>query len=84
VLIRLLLIVLLVMVVARAVWRLVEGIVAGASLPGPSGASPRVERMVRDPVCGTFVVPSRALPLGGGDQIRYFCSEQCRTTYRRQ
>ena len=40
--------------------------------------------MVRDPICGTFVLPSRALSLGGGARIQYFCSEQCRTAYPRR
>ncbi len=84
VLVRLLLLALLVLLVGRAIWRLVEGIVAGASLPGPSGPPQKSERMVRDPVCGTFVVPSRALSLATGGHIEYFCSEHCRTAFDRQ
>jgi YHS domain-containing protein len=84
VLVRLLLLALLVLLVGRAIWRLVEGIVAGASLPGPSGPPQKSERMVRDPVCGTFVVPSRALSLTTGGHVEYFCSEQCRTAFDRQ
>jgi len=36
---------------------------------------------VRDPVCGTFVVPDRALMLSVGRQQLYFCSPACRDAY---
>ncbi|HEY7172752.1 MAG TPA: hypothetical protein VH417_17990 [Vicinamibacterales bacterium] len=39
-------------------------------------------QMVRDPVCGTFVVPDRALMLSIGRQQLYFCSTTCRDKYR--
>jgi YHS domain-containing protein len=81
VLVRLLLLALLVLLVGRAIWRLVEGIVAGASLSGGSGPPQKSERMVRDPICGTFVLPSRALSLASGGHVEYFCSEQCRTAF---
>jgi YHS domain-containing protein len=39
--------------------------------------------MVRDPICGTFVVPERAVALSaGGGQRLYFCSTECRDKYR--
>ena len=38
--------------------------------------------MVRDPVCGTFVVPARALTLSRGGEVHHFCSEECRRAYR--
>jgi YHS domain-containing protein len=38
--------------------------------------------MVRDPVCGTFVVPDRALMLSVGRRELYFCSSACRDKYR--
>jgi len=37
--------------------------------------------LVRDPVCGTFVVPSRALTSGTGSEMRFFCSERCRQAW---
>ena len=38
--------------------------------------------LARDPVCGTFVVPSRGAEHGGtGADMRFFCSEKCRRTY---
>ena len=40
--------------------------------------------MERDPVCGTFVVPERAVTLAAGSRVLYFCSGACRDTYRAQ
>jgi YHS domain-containing protein len=48
---------------------------------GPRIQAPPAVPLARDPVCGTFVVPSRALSGGTGDDIRFFCSEKCRRTY---
>jgi YHS domain-containing protein len=39
-------------------------------------------QMVRDPVCGTFLVPSRALTFTDRGVVRYFCSEACRQAYQ--
>jgi hypothetical protein len=38
--------------------------------------------MVRDPICGTFVLPDRAVSLTDGRQRVFFCSTACRDTYR--
>jgi YHS domain-containing protein len=40
--------------------------------------------LVRDPVCGTFVVRAKALTVGSGDQTQYFCSEKCRDEFARR
>ena len=76
-LIRAILILLLVMFVLRAVWRLIGGVVEGASR-GSSGVPERGTQMVRDPVCGTFVVQSRALSATARGETAWFCSEDCR------
>ena len=34
--------------------------------------------MVRDPICGTFVVQSRALSADSRGETAWFCSEDCR------
>jgi YHS domain-containing protein len=81
--VRYLLITLLVMLAARAVWRLVEGIVEGVTGARPGRGVPRHGvQMLRDPVCGTFVVPDRAVSLSEGRQRVYFCSNACREKYR--
>lgn len=79
---RLLLVFLLVLVIGRSAWRLLEGIVEGASGAAPHGPPVRSTRLVRDPVCGTWVVPSRALRVGDGARARYFCSERCLSEFR--
>jgi YHS domain-containing protein len=39
-------------------------------------------KLVRDPVCGTFVAPGTALSLSAGGTTHYFCSDECRSKYR--
>jgi YHS domain-containing protein len=82
--IRLLLIVLLVLFVARAVWRLLSGVVEGATAAGPRRprTPERGTRMVRDPICGTFVVQSRALSADSRGETAWFCSEDCRRKWQ--
>ena len=74
----------LIILLSRALSRLWGGIVEG--LTGEPRTSSRVPQrgvaMVRDPVCGTFVVPDRALMLSVGRQQLYFCSPACRDKYR--
>ena len=68
--------------VARAFWRLVDGILDGARDRGRGGSVPsKGVPMVRDPVCGTFVVPEHAVTLVNGRTIINFCSEACRDKY---
>jgi uncharacterized protein len=69
--------------VARAIWRLVQGIIEG--LNGGRSASRVPQRgvpMQRDPVCGTFVPPDGAPTLVDGRTRYYFCSTACRDKYR--
>lgn len=82
---RVILLVLLFLFLARAVWRLLSGVVQGASggsvrRAGPRATTPSV-KMSRDPVCGTFVVPGKALSLVSRGETIYFCSEKCREEY---
>lgn len=68
---------------ARALWRLLSGIVDGITgehrMRRPAGSS---VHMVRDPICGTFVVPDRALTVYEGGRAVHFCSVACRDKYR--
>ena len=77
--IKLLLDAILILVVARAFWRVIDGILDAAKGPD-SGATP--VKLVRDPVCGTYVAPGAALSLTAGGTTHYFCSEECRAKYR--
>ena len=80
---RVILFMLLVFFVSRAVWRLLGGIVEGASGAPPGSRAPEHGvPMVRDPVCGTFVLPAKAVTLVDGRDRLYFCSDACRDKYR--
>lgn len=84
-LLRLALFVVLGIFVARAFWRVVDGFVEGMAGPRTRGGArtpARGVQMVRDPVCGTFVLPDRALTLADGRAQVFFCSDACRDAYR--
>jgi YHS domain-containing protein len=70
----------LLLVVIRAISRLARGIAEG--MRAPRVEQPAAVPLVRDPVCGTFVVPSRAVTAGSGADMRFFCSENCRRAYQ--
>jgi hypothetical protein len=61
----------------RSLVRLLNGVLEGAGYSRRS-AAPKSVGLVRDPVCGVFVVPGEALSLGEGTERRYFCCEKCR------
>ena len=76
---RILEIIVLVLVL-RAAWRMIGGVIrvsAGARRTTASG-EPRAVKLVRDPVCGTYVSPDSAI----SDGSEYFCSEKCRNEYQ--
>jgi YHS domain-containing protein len=80
---RLLLFIVFAIVIARAFWRMFDGIVEGAGGGrAKRGVPDRSVAMVRDPVCGTFVLPDGAVTLVRGDERLHFCSHACRDTYR--
>jgi YHS domain-containing protein len=84
-LLRLVLFIVFAILVARAFWRLVDGIADGVR-GGPRrgrNVPSRGVQMVRDPVCGTFVLPDRALTLTDGRERVFFCSAACRDKYHR-
>ena len=65
--------------IGRMVWRFMYAIFEGAGmLKEPRGREPAAVKLVKDPVCGKFVVPSRALTAGSGSAVQFFCSEKCR------
>ena len=77
------------LVAIRAIWKLIQGISVGMSV---NTAEPRQSRepgvpaqgvqMVKDPVCGTYVVPARAVSAVISRQTVYFCSTECRDKYQ--
>ena len=81
--IRYLLLAILVLLIARAFWRLIDGIMEAAGGTTRSRAKSPAVKLVRDPVCGTFVAPGTSLSLTARGATHYFCSEQCRTEFQR-
>jgi hypothetical protein len=82
-LLRFVLFVVFAVFVARAFWRLVDGIVEGIRGGSPRARVPtRRVQMVRDPVCGTFLLPDHALTLVDGRARLFFCSDACRAKYQ--
>jgi YHS domain-containing protein len=82
---RFILLLVLIIIISRMFWRLVDSFIEGVT-GQPRSGRPRVPQrgvaMVRDPVCGTFVVPERAVTLVNGRARLFFCSETCRDKYR--
>lgn len=82
---RFLLLLVLFTVIARIFWRFLEGVVRGASgpaSPGRSGGPPSSVKMQQCPVCGTYVVPGKAISIVSGGSPIYFDSEKCRAEYQ--
>jgi YHS domain-containing protein len=82
--VRFVLLLVLFIVIARAFWRVVDNVVEAATgQPRRGGGVPgQGVQMVRDPICGTFVVRERALSLTDGATPVFFCSDACRDQYR--
>jgi hypothetical protein len=91
---RFLLLLALFVVVARTFWRFFDAILRGASARPPSdsaqgraqaarrsGPSAAV-KMSQCPVCGTYVVPGKAISVISGGSPVFFDSEQCRAEYQ--
>jgi len=92
---RFLLLFVLFVVIARTFWRFVDAVVRGASGPAPQGGRrgagpfdsaqgrpPAAVKMQQCPVCGTYVVPGKALSIVSGGSPIYFDSEKCRAEYQ--
>jgi uncharacterized protein len=81
---RVLVFLLISILLSRWFWHLIAAFLAGLrgessrTTPPPSQGV----QMVRDPVCGTFVLPERAVTLSVGRERLYFCSTACRDNYR--
>lgn len=85
--IRFLLLAILVLLLARAFWQFIDGLIEAAGGRPARSSRPRGQRPVRlerDPVCGTFVAPSTARAVQAGSSTRYFCSDRCLEQWRAQ
>lgn len=78
---RIVLIGLLLIFIARAFWRVVDGIIEGATGKRKREIKPGM-KLMRDPVCGTHVVAGTKLSFTTGGSTYYFCSEKCRNEYQ--
>jgi YHS domain-containing protein len=83
---RIALLLILSVIVGRTFWRIIDGLVEGITGRPRNGVQQGVPQqgvpMVRDPVCGTFVLPERAVSLTDGRTRLFFCSNTCRDKYR--
>jgi YHS domain-containing protein len=79
---------LVILLLLRFVLRLLASTFASPAAPprrrAGGGAAERAGgRLVRDPQCGTYVPQDRALTLGSGAGVQYFCSATCRDAWVR-
>jgi YHS domain-containing protein len=85
---RVVLLAVLVLTLAWAFWRLVDGVIE--TFGGTTDRTRRKRRsvpavkLVRDPVCGTWVSPNDARFLQIESATHYFCSDECRKKFQRQ
>ena len=84
---RLLLLLALFVVIARVFWRFFDAVVRGASGTAPQGstrpsAPATAVKMSQCPVCGTYVVPGKAIRLVSDGSSVYFDSEKCRAEFQ--
>jgi len=85
---RLVLLAVLLMALAWAFWRLVDGIIE--TFGGTTEQNRRKRRtasavkLARDPVCGTWVSPVDARIVKDGSSTHYFCSDECRAKFQRR
>jgi YHS domain-containing protein len=82
---RLILIVILILAAARFVWKLVEAVLRGAMGPADQNTrrgAPAPVKMQPCPVCGTYVVPGKAISVVSSGAPVYFCSDKCRAEYQ--
>ena len=87
---RYLLLLLLFWLIARAFWRLMEGVLRGVTAPGSQAGSAGSARaanavkMSKCPICGTYVVPGKAISLTRGGEVFYFCGDPHRAEFQQR
>ena len=84
--IRALLLLALLLAVAWVFWRFMDGVIdAFGGLPKDRqrGRGRAPVKLVRDPVCGTWVDPGASLAIDTRGSTHYFCSAECRDSFRR-
>jgi YHS domain-containing protein len=77
--------IILILLIVRALWRLLKGILEGAGYARVDGKAAPTVKLVRDPICGVFVSPSGgALTARARGETAYFCSERCRNEWEKR
>jgi uncharacterized protein len=74
-----------VLLLLRMFFQFVRGLVRGLAGPAPQARVRNAQAavpLVKDPVCGTYVVKTAALSAVAGGQSAWFCSEKCRDSWR--
>jgi YHS domain-containing protein len=79
---RVILLLILIVIVARTFWRVIDGLIEGLSGRSATNVTGGTTRLVRDPVCGTWVLPKHEMSLMEGRRQVFFCSAACRDHYR--
>jgi YHS domain-containing protein len=84
---RFILLFILILAAARFFWRLVEAVMRGAMGPpaagaGRGGGPPASVKMQPCPICGTYVVPGKAISSVRAGAPVYFCSDKCHAEYQ--
>ena len=81
--IKYILLAIVLLLLARAFWRLMDGIIESAGGTKKRRPGSPAMKLVRDPVCGTFVQPRDSLSLAAHGATHYFCSDRCREQFRK-
>lgn len=84
--IRALLVLVLLLAVAWAFWRFVDGVIdtfGGLPKDGRRARGRAPVKLVRDPVCGTWIDPGASFAIGTRGDTHYFCSAKCRDSFQR-
>ena len=70
------------LLILRAAWSVLATLLTASrgSTRAPSRGEQAAVKLIRDPVCGTYVSPATAV----SDGRHYFCSEKCRSEYARR
>jgi len=82
--IRFLLLAILILLIARTFWKVVDGMLeaaGGTTRQRAKSRGPAPVKLVKDPVCGTWVPPEEQLSAIADGSTYYFCSERCREAF---
>lgn len=79
--VRFILLAILLIIIARMFWRLVDSVMEAARSPREGQGPGKAVKLVRDPVCGTYVPARAALSTTAAGATHYFCSEACKTKF---